>query len=192
MSFLTMGLMASVLLFNSCEKENKPHKTYKIQHGSEVVQANYYSSMSLDEFISSVHSNEEVYFFEHNSPMDYSNEYTEMLSSFSSENEIEETRFRIVFKWGGDGCTIPLGICFIFSYSPDLDMNASAFFYNGKLIIIPDSEDNGLTRDLYLPIFSDVRVDDTNFIRHGIYKAYYNENTGVKAIVVDIYDTSND
>ena len=66
-------------------------------------------------------------------------------------------------------------------------VNATMYFYDGKCVIVPDSDsDNGLTSDGYLPIFRDIPIDDELLVKEGIYKAYYDWDLEKYAIAVDI------
>lgn len=196
MKKLILGLIAiavvitGIFTFAGCEKEETNNGTHKCPE--EIEQANQDISMSLDEFISSVHTEEERIFFERNVPLDYANECLETLTNNSIENNFEESRFKIIFKWGGDGCSTPLGICFILSHVIPSEENATILFCNDNCIILPETEENGLTSDLYLPIFNDVRINDSTLIRHGIYKAYCNEATGSRAILVDLINSPDE
>ena len=58
-----------------------------------------------------------------------------------------------IFVLMADG-TNPVGICIIFSYFADLEDNATVYLYNEKCVIVPDSDDNGLTADLFSPACS--------------------------------------
>ena len=96
---------------------------------------------------------------------------------------------KIRFRWfgvgGGSGCTKPLGICKIIRDSEEA--NAEAIITGNKYVIFPNSSDNGITSDGYLPIFEDLNVDENLTIKNGIYKAYYDYEQGkYTAVALDI------
>lgn len=70
-----------------------------------------------------------------------------------------------------------------------MQSNAKGFFEDGKLILVPTSEDNGFTADGYLAIGAPIEVQyDSIVIQEGIYTAYYDEETGrYTAVAVDYY-----
>lgn len=73
--------------------------------------------------------------------------------------------------------------------SSSMQANANGFFEDGKLILVPTSEDNGFTSDGYLAIGAPVEVQfDSIVIQEGIYTAYYDEEAGrYTAVAVDYY-----
>ena len=70
-----------------------------------------------------------------------------------------------------------------------LHANAMGYFEDGKLVIVPITEENGFTADGYLAIGSPVEVQYDNIvIQVGIYAAYFDEETGrYSAVAVDYY-----
>lgn len=71
--------------------------------------------------------------------------------------------------------------------SSSLQANALGYFENGKLVIVPTTEENGFTADGYLVIGSTIEIQyDSIAIQEGIYTAYYDENVGkFIAVAVD-------
>ncbi len=70
-----------------------------------------------------------------------------------------------------------------------LQANANGYFEDGKLILVPTTEDNGFTADGYLAIGAPIEVQfDSIVIQEGIYAAYYDEEAGrYTAVAVDYY-----
>lgn len=70
-----------------------------------------------------------------------------------------------------------------------MQANANGYFEDGKLILVPTTEDNGFTADGYLAIGAPIEVQyDSIIIQEGIYAAYYDEEAGrYTAVVVDYY-----
>ena len=83
------------------------------------------------------------------------------------------------------------GVCLIIRKKENSTMqaNANGFFEDGKLILVPTSEDNGFTVDGYLAIGAPIEVQfDSIVIQEGIYAAYYDEEAGrYTAVAVDYY-----
>ena len=71
-----------------------------------------------------------------------------------------------------------------------LQTNAMGYFEDGKLVIVPITEDDGFTADGYLIIGAPILVqNDSIIIQEGIYTAYYDENQGkYVAVAVDYYN----
>ena len=67
--------------------------------------------------------------------------------------------------------------------------NAMGYFENGKLVIVPDLEENGFTADGYLVIGAPIEIqNDSIVIQEGIYEAYFDEELGAYiAVAVDYY-----
>ncbi|MDK7375386.1 hypothetical protein QP519_07495 [Weeksella virosa] len=109
-----------------------------------------------------------------------------------NRQDVQE-KIRIRFRWSGlggnAGCEFPLGICVTIGVEQSeismLDSNASIYKVDDKLAIVPETIDNGLTSDNYLPIYSDVYVNDSLTIKAGIYKAFYDEINDQYTIIVD-------
>ena len=72
-----------------------------------------------------------------------------------------------------------------------LQANAMGYFEDGKMVIVPITEENGFTADGYLSIGAPIEVQhDSIVIQEGIYTAYYDEETGrYSAVAVDYYRT---
>ena len=174
-------LIASVFVFVffSCDKKQDLNEEFASSLKIDTT------SMTLEEFASSLETEEERDFFETHRIMDYTDIAAQALRA-ASNGTIENPRFQIKFKWFVH-CQRPFGICFIFSFAHLDETNATMYFYDGKCVIVPDSDsDNGLTSDGYLPIFRDIPIDDELLVKEGIYKAYYDWDLEKYAIAVDI------
>lgn len=70
-----------------------------------------------------------------------------------------------------------------------LQANAIGYFEDGKLVIVPTTEENGFTTDGYLVIGAPIEIENDNIvIQEGIYTAYFDEETGTySAVAVDYY-----
>ena len=66
------------------------------------------------------------------------------------------------------------------------------YYEDGKLIIIPTSEDNGFTEDGYLAIGVPIEIqNDSIVISEGIYAAYYDDEQGRYVAVAVDYEGLN-
>lgn len=83
------------------------------------------------------------------------------------------------------------GACLVIRKKEGSSMQANAlgFLEEGKLVLIPTTEDNGFTADGYLAIGAPIEIEDDAFvIQEGIYRAYYDEEMGkYSAVAVDYY-----
>lgn len=72
-----------------------------------------------------------------------------------------------------------------------MQANVMGFFEDGKLVLVPITEDDGFTADGYLVIGAPIEVQyDSIVLQEGIYTAYYDEETGrYTAVAVDYYRT---
>ena len=83
------------------------------------------------------------------------------------------------------------GTCFVIRKKEEssLQANALGYFEDGKLVIVPITEENGFTADGYLVIGAPIEIENDNFIiQEGIYTAYFDEETGTYSpVAVDYY-----
>ena len=179
---IAVALIAGVSIFVACSKEEKNEKQNIVSNAKSF----YDDRVTLSEFASSMETDDEISFFQQNEATDHSNVYPALLADINANNFTGDAfRVKIKFSWGSN-CTTPTGICFIITYFADMEDNATLYLYNGKCVIVPDSEENGLTADLYSPVFEDVYINDMLAVKHGIYKACYDESTETIAIVTDV------
>lgn len=86
------------------------------------------------------------------------------------------------------------GTCLIIRKKEESSMQANAmgYFEDGKLVIVPTTEENGFTIDGYLVVGAPIEVQyDTIVIQEGIYTADYDEENGKYiAVAVDYYSTN--
>ncbi len=152
------------------------------------------TKVSLDEFRFLVESEAEKEFFNRHEVIDN----TYVLRTGEDDPIDPEAKPTVKFRWGGNGCSNPIGICFILREieTEDGDTQAGLRYTNDKLVILPTSSDNGLTTDGYVPVFDEVFIPDhlaqslampfNSTIRPGIYKAEVNDIYPNGAIVVDV------
>lgn len=97
-----------------------------------------------------------------------------------------------VYKQSIEICNYDMpGSCLVIRKKDGSSMQANAmgYFEDGKLVIVPITEDDGFTADGYLVIGSPIEVQyDSIIIQEGIYAAYYDEEQGKYcAVAVDYY-----
>ena len=97
-----------------------------------------------------------------------------------------------VFRQSNEICNYDMpGSCLVIRKKEDSSMQANAmgYFEDGKLVIVPLTEENGFTSDGYLVIGAPIEIQyDSITIQEGIYTAYYDENVGkYVAVAVDYY-----
>jgi hypothetical protein len=97
-----------------------------------------------------------------------------------------------VFKQPNGICNHNMpGSCLVIRKKENSSMQANAmgYFENGKLVIVPTTEENGFTADGYLVIGAPIEIQyDSITLQEGIYTAYYDENAGkYVAVAVDYY-----
>ena len=100
-----------------------------------------------------------------------------------------------VLKVGEGICDPDLpGTCLVIrkKENSSIQANAMGYFEDGKLVIIPTTENNGFTADGYLVVGSPIEIqNDSIVIQSGIYVAYYDEETGCyTAVAVDYYSVN--
>lgn len=83
------------------------------------------------------------------------------------------------------------GSCIMIRHKENSSMqsNAVCYFEDGKLVLVPTTDNDGFTADGYLAIGAPIEVQyDSIIIQEGIYAAYYDEEAGrYTAVAVDYY-----
>jgi len=186
---LKTGLIISFILmlfaFAGCQKENPSSK-------KDVQNIEIAGKMSLQEFENSVTTPEEKYFFQHTKITDNSSIAEKLFNEKATTNTLAAFPIKVKFKWG-KGCVRAIGICVIIpidkkqAYTQQTNSaNAEGYKIDNKYIIVPLTDDNGLTSDGYLPLYDDIAVDENTIIKAGIYRAYYDSTKKQYEIVTDL------
>lgn len=107
----------------------------------------------------------------------------------------QEFFYGITWNWTSPtGCNANYkGICIVSKMDTvSGQANARGYYEDGKLIIIPTTNEDGFTADGFLAISKPIAVEnDTIVLREGIYTAYYDDELGrYVAVAVDV-DTTN-
>ena len=131
-------------------------------------------------------------FFENQPIKDYTAVCEMLLNDCEFDSKSPQgSSYSLVWRWPKyeGGCDYEhIGICTgvkndtAFRYE-----NARGCFEDGKMIIIPTTDDNGFTADGYLAVGRPIALEnDTIVISQGIYAAYYDEELGkYVAVAVD-------
>jgi hypothetical protein len=177
--FSVVYVLSLSLAIYSCKKINGTETKTVLEN----VNSNDSEKITLAEFKSSVNSLNEKYFFENEEIIDnseYSNYYLNNIHEMKANNNVNAG---VKWRWGGENCSRPLGVCLIFpgpSPKPKptppfySDLTAATYIIdNKKMTIFPSSSVNGFTKDGYLPVYSDITVDKNTVVKTGIYKASF-------------------
>jgi hypothetical protein len=95
-----------------------------------------------------------------------------------------------VFRQPNEQCNVNVpGSCLVIrkKENSSLQANALGYFEDGKLVIIPTTEEDGFTVDGFLAIGAPIEVQyDSIVIQEGVYSAYFDEGLGrYVAVAVD-------
>jgi len=185
MGALALAVVAATII--ACNKEKTTQQ--ESQASQKVTSPN---DLTLAEMKEALGWEEGKAFFENQSIKDYT-AVCEMVLNDCGFAE-KEAGLPYVISWvfrQPDGiCNYNMpGSCLVIRKkdSSSLQANALGYFENGKLVIVPTTEENGFTADGYLVIGSTIEIQyDSIAIQEGIYTAYYDENVGkFIAVAVD-------
>ena len=125
-------------------------------------------------------------------------DYTPMCEMLLNDCEfaVKEAGLPYYISWelrlANDDCDPAFpGTCLVIrkKENSSLQANAMGYYEDGKLVIVPITEENGFTSDGYLVIGAPIEIQgDSITIQEGVYSAYYDENTGkYVAVALDYY-----
>ena len=171
-----------------CKKENEKQS----EAPAAVQQADEPHDYTLAEMIEAMTEEEGKAFFENQPIKDYTYACESVLNDCDGAAKSEEdASFVISWRWPSQdgGCnSVYAGICKVIKKEKDsAQKNAMGYFEQGKLVIVPTSEENGFTADGYLAIGMPIESEnDSIIIREGIYSVYFDEEQGrYSAVAVD-------
>lgn len=187
---ITMGatvLAVVVVAIVACSKE----KTAQ-QETSTIQQSTDSKDYTLAEMAETMSWEEGKAFFENQPIKDYTAVCEKVLNDCGFEEKTLDFLYSIDWQWkmaGGNCNPNYAGACFIIKREENssAEANAMGCYEDGKLIIIPTTEENGFTEDGYLAIGTPVEIqNDTIVINKGVYTAYYDDELGrYVAVAVD-------
>ena len=184
-----MALIVASVAIVACSKEKTEQKeTLTVQHVSDP------NSLTLAEIVEVMSWEDGKAFFENQSIKDYTYVCEKTMDDCGFAEKEEGLPF--VISWelrlpNGDCDSHLPGSCLIIrkKEGPPGQENAIGYYEDGKLVIIPTTQETGFTKDGYLIIGSPIEVqNDSIIIQAGIYTAFFDEETGYyTAVAVDYY-----
>ena len=184
-----MALTVAAVAIVACSKE----KTAQ-QEILTIQQSADSKDYTLAEMADAMSWEEGKAFFENQPIKDYTAVCEQVLNDCGFAEKEAGLPYVISWVWKMvDGSCNPNfnGVCLVIRKKENSTMqaNANGFFEDGRLILVPTSEDNGFTADGYLAIGAPIEVQfDSIVIQEGVYAAYYDEEAGrYTAVAVDYY-----
>ena len=178
--------MAAVAIV-ACSKEKTAQQETPLEQ-----QPKNPNDYTLAEMIEALSWEDGKAFFENQPIKDYTSACEMVLNDCGgAEKSEEDASFDIAWRWPSQdgGCnSVYAGICKVIKKDKDsAQQNAKGYFEQGKLVIVPTSEENGFTADGYLAIGMPIESqNDSIIIQEGIYSVYYDEEQGrYSAVAVD-------
>ncbi len=187
---IVMGATALAMVaatFFACNKEKTAQQETTIEQQPQSP-----NDYTLAEMAEAMSWEEGKAFFENQPIKDYTAVCEMLLNDCEFDSKSPQgSSYSLVWRWPKyeGGCDYEhIGICTgvkndtAFRYE-----NARGCFEDGKMIIIPTTDDNGFTADGYLAVGRPIALEnDTIVISQGIYAAYYDEELGkYVAVAVD-------
>ena len=182
-----MALAMAAATFFACNKEKTAQQETTIEQQPQSP-----NDYTLAEMAASMSWEDGKAFFENQPIKDYTAVCEMLLNDCEFDSKLPQgSSYSLVWRWPKyeGGCDYEhIGICTgvkndtAFRYE-----NARGCFEDGKMIIIPTTDDNGFTADGYLAVGRPIALEnDTIVISQGIYAAYYDEELGkYVAVAVD-------
>lgn len=182
---LTLAMVATT--FFACSKEKTAQQETPLEQ-----QPKNPNDYTLAEMAEAMSWEEGKAFFENQPIKDYTSACEMVLNDCGgAEKSEEDASFDIAWRWPSQdgGCnSVYAGICKVIKKDKDsAQQNAKGYFEQGKLVIVPTSEENGFTADGYLAIGMPIESqNDSIIIQEGIYSVYFDEEQGrYSAVAVD-------
>ena len=188
MGALTLAVVAATVIACTKEKETQQETPEPQQQTANP------NDLTLAEMIESLSWEEGKAFFENQPVKDYT--YVCEMVLNDCESDAKESGLPYYISWElrmpNNTCNSNYpGNCLMIrkKENSSLQANAMGYFEDGKLVIVPTTEENGFTADGYLAIGAPIDVQYDNIvIQEGIYAAYFDEETGrYSAVAVDYY-----
>lgn len=187
---ITMGAMAlavaSVAII-ACSKDNTAQ-----QETPAAQQTTEPQDYTLAEMIEAMSWEDGKAFFENQPIKDYTTVCEKVMNDCGFAEKEAGLPYYITWnlRMPNNPCNPDMpGYCLVIrkKESSSMQANAMGYFEDGKLVIVPTTEDDGFTADGYLVIGAPIEVQyDSIIIQEGIYAAYYDEEQGKYcAVAVD-------
>lgn len=182
-----LALAMAAVAIVACSKEKTAQQETPLEQ-----QPKNPNDYTLAEMIEALSWEDGKAFFENQPIKDYTSACEMVLNDCGgAEKSEEDASFDIAWRWPSQdgGCnSVYAGICKVIKKDKDsAQQNAKGYFEQGKLVIVPTSEENGFTADGYLAIGMPIESqNDSIIIQEGIYSVYYDEEQGrYSAVAVD-------
>lgn len=188
MGALALAVVVATVI--GCNKE----KTMQQEPQTPKQQTTNPNDLTLAEMAAAMSWEEGRAFFENQPVKDYTYACEVVLND--CEFGEKEAGLPFIISWelrNPNGTCNPIfsGTCLVIRKKEDVSTQANAmgYFEDGKLVIVPITEENGFTADGYLVVGAPIEVQyDTIIIQEGIYVAYYDEDFGrYTAVAVDYH-----
>ena len=131
-------------------------------------------------------------FFENQSIKDYTSVCEKVLNDCGPMEKSEVISYGVSWEYtmAGGACNPKFpGTCLIIKYDGNTTSQANAigFFEDGKLVIVPTTNEDGFTVDGYLVVGAPIEIqNDSIVITEGVYSAYFDDGQGkYVAVAVD-------
>lgn len=191
MGALSLAVVAATVIGCNKEKTTQQEPQTPLQHTTTP------NDLTLAEMAAAMTWEEGRSFFENQPIKDYTAVCEMVLNDCGFAEKAEGLPYVVLWVWRmpNGGCNSNYsGSCVIFRPKEDSlsEANALGYFEEGKLVIVPTTEENGFTIDGYLAIGAPIEIEeDSVVIQEGIYAAYFDEELGkYSAVAVDYYRTN--
>ena len=188
---LALALVAATVI--ACSKE----KTTQEETPKPQQQTANPNGLTLAEMKEAISWEEGKAFFENQPIKDYTYVCEKLFNDCGFAEKEAGIPYEIVWRWrmpNGDCDPEVSGTCLMVRKKENdpSQANAMGYFEDGKLVIVPNTEENGFTVDGYLAVGVSIEVQYENIVvQEGIYVAYYDVEAGrYTAVAVDYYRTN--
>jgi hypothetical protein len=185
------ALTVAAVAIIACSKEKTAQQ--EPQTEQQTVKPN---DLTLAEMAETMSWEDGKAFFENQSIKDYTYACEMVINDCGFTEKSQGSSYSLVWRWtkfNGDCDNDHPGICAgTKNDTIDPSENARGYFEDGKMVIIPTTDDNGFTSDGYLAIAKPIMLEnDIIVISQGIYAAYYDEESGRYVAVAVDYEFSH-
>lgn len=184
--FIILSVIIGITLFLSCNKNDNINAT---SSNTEYQNTHH---LTLSEMANEVETDEERMFLQNTEIKDYTN-MCKKINQRSNASSEQVVPIKIRWHWAPNNTNCYSdypGICIAVVFNNMDDCNAQGYVRDGKLIIVPNNDENGYTADGKLAVGHNVELENSDIIiAKGIYTAYYDKVLGkYTSVAVDMVD----
>ncbi len=186
-ALVVTALTVATVAIVACNKEKASQQETTIEQ-----QPQNPNDYTLAEMAEAMSWEEGKAFFENQTIKDYTAVCEKVMNDCGFEEKTAGFPYSIDWQWkqfGGNCDSNFSGLCLVVKRKENssADANAMGYYEDGKLVIIPTTEDNGFTEDGFLAIGTPIEIqNDSIIINEGVYTAYYDDELGrYVAVAVD-------